>query len=212
MPPTWLLPCTGFINDKDNSFPRQLIAFCIDGIAIIIGSLLGCAPLTVMIESASGIREGGRTGVTALMVAFLFFVSLFFSPLIASIPPYATGPALILVGSMMLENLVDIDWADVRQAVPAFITVILMPLTYSIAYGVIGGICSYLFLYLALFGLDLLSVLLGKKKLHDVLHEHTPAVFQGVRKSAPPFRSTSAELQVSGTHSCRMKRGSSSVA
>lgn len=76
----------------------------------MIGSLLGCAPLTVYIESASGIREGGRTGITAIVVAIGFFIALFLNPLIASIPPFATGPALILVGAMMMENLIDIDW------------------------------------------------------------------------------------------------------
>ncbi|KIY95064.1 putative MFS transporter, AGZA family, xanthine/uracil permease, partial [Monoraphidium neglectum] len=86
----------GFVNQKTKTFPRQVFAFCVDGIAIVIGSLLGCAPLTVYIESAAGIKEGGRTGITALVVALGFFVSLFLTPLIASIPPYATGPALVL--------------------------------------------------------------------------------------------------------------------
>ncbi|WIA33567.1 hypothetical protein OEZ86_006691 [Tetradesmus obliquus] len=187
----------GFINERDNSFPRQLFAFCIDGIAIVIGSLLGCAPLTVVIESASGIREGGRTGITALVVSLCFFISLFLTPLIASVPPFATGPALILVGAMMMENLVDIDWADVQQAIPAFLTVALMPLTYSIAYGVIGGICSYIFLALCLLVLDLGSVLLRRKTLRQVLDHHTPGVFKGRNdeQQAKPFRSASAELQ-----------------
>lgn len=75
-------PSLGFIDERTKSFPRQVFAFCVDGVAIILGSLFGCAPLTVYIESASGIREGGRTGITALVVAFGFFVSLFFTPLI----------------------------------------------------------------------------------------------------------------------------------
>jgi AGZA family xanthine/uracil permease-like MFS transporter len=132
----------------------------------------------VYIESASGIREGGRTGITALTVAFGFFVSLFLTPLIASIPPFATGPALILVGAMMMENVIDIDWADVRQAVPAFITIVMMPMTYSIAYGLIGGICSYMFIFLANFILDMIQVALKKKDLQQVLYDNTPEGFQ----------------------------------
>jgi AGZA family xanthine/uracil permease-like MFS transporter len=134
--------------------------------------------LQVYIESASGIREGGRTGLTALTVAAGFFLSLFITPIIASIPPFATGPALILVGAMMMENVVDIDWANVRQAVPAFITIVMMPLTYSIAYGLIGGICSYMLIYLANFLLDLVQVALGKRELQDVLYDNTPDAFQ----------------------------------
>jgi AGZA family xanthine/uracil permease-like MFS transporter len=144
----------------------------------VIGSLLGCAPLTVYIESASGIREGGRTGITAIVVSIGFFISLFLTPLIASIPPFATGPALILVGAMMMENLIDIDWANVRQAVPAFITIVTMPLTYSIAYGVIAGVCSYLVLFLFNFGLDLVEVAFKRKTLDAVMYDNCPDVFQ----------------------------------
>jgi AGZA family xanthine/uracil permease-like MFS transporter len=185
----------GFVNDKDNSFPRQLFAFCVDGVAIVIGSLLGCAPLTVYIESASGIREGGRTGITALVVAFGFFVALFFTPLIASIPPFATGPALILVGGMMMENLVDIDWSDVRHAIPAFITIVTMPMTYSIAYGVIAGICSYIVLFLGNFILDLIMVAFGKNSLQCVLYDNCPDAFKEKLRMPVPFKSPSAVLQ-----------------
>lgn len=144
----------------------------------MIGSLLGCAPLTVYIESASGIREGGRTGITAIVVSIGFFISLFLTPLIASIPPFATGPALILVGAMMMENLIDIDWANVRQAVPAFTTIVTMPLTYSIAYGVIAGVCSYMVLYMFNFGLDLVEVAFKRKALDAVMYDNCPDVFQ----------------------------------
>ncbi|WIA36283.1 hypothetical protein OEZ86_007609 [Tetradesmus obliquus] len=185
----------GFVDEKTKAFPRQLFAFCVDGIAIVIGSLLGCAPLTVYIESASGIREGGRTGITALVVAFGFFISLFFTPLIASIPPFATGPALVLVGAMMMENLVDIDWADVRHAVPAFITIVTMPMTYSIAYGVIAGCCSYIVLYLGNFLLDLIGVALGRDSIQNVLYNNCPEAFQDKMKTPVPFKSPSAVLQ-----------------
>lgn len=136
----------GFIDQKTRKFERQLQAFCVDGITISIGALLGVSPVTVYVESASGIREGARTGVAALTIGFFFFVSLFFTPLLASIPPYATGPALILVGSMMIINIVKIKWDRVQEAVPAFITMVVMPLTYSIAYGVIAGVISYIWI------------------------------------------------------------------
>ena len=126
-----------FVDMKNKTFDRQLAAYCVDGISIVTGACLGTSPLTVYIESASGIREGARTGIAALTVAFCFFVAMFFSPLIASIPPYATGPALILVGSMMILNIVKINWSSVQDAVPAFLTMAIMPLTYSIAVSLI---------------------------------------------------------------------------
>src|SRR5688500_7072692 len=117
-----------------------MMAYCVDGVSIIVGACLGVSPITIYIESASGIREGARTGMAALTVMVCFFIALFFTPLIATIPPYATGPALILVGSMMLINVVNINWSNTQEAVPAFLTIAVMPLTYSIAYGVIAGI------------------------------------------------------------------------
>ncbi|KAL6774528.1 XUV2 [Auxenochlorella protothecoides x Auxenochlorella symbiontica] len=133
-----------FIDKKTLQFERQLPAFCVDGVSITVGAVLGTSPVTVFVESASGIREGARTGIAALMISFWFIVSLFFTPLLASIPPYATGPALVLVGAMMVINIVKIDWANIQEAVPAFLTFIVMPLTYSIAYGVIAGIMSWI--------------------------------------------------------------------
>ncbi len=84
-------------------------------------------------SATTGIREGGRTGITAIMIGFYFFIAMFFTPIISSIPPYATGPALILVGALMIENILDIEWKDPQQGIPAFLTIALIPLTYSIA-------------------------------------------------------------------------------
>lgn len=137
----------GFVDAQGN-FPGQYFAFMSDATAICAGSLLGTSPITTFIESSTGIREGGRTGLTAITVAFYFFLSLFFTPLLASIPPWAVGPALVLVGVMMLKSVVEINWEDLREAIPAFITIIVMPLTYSIAYGLIGGICTFIALHL----------------------------------------------------------------
>eukprot|EP00891_Asterochloris_glomerata_P006365 jgi/Astpho2/6365/e_gw1.00091.6.1_t len=138
-----ILPAAGFIR-PDKTFPRMTIAYCTDGFSSVVGSLMGSSPLTAFVESASGIREGGRTGITALMISFYMFVALFFTPLLASIPPYAVGPALIIVGSLMMMNAAKINWARTGDALPAFLAIAIMPLTYSIAYGVIAGIVSWL--------------------------------------------------------------------
>ncbi|KAM0034388.1 putative xanthine/uracil/vitamin C permease [Helianthus debilis subsp. tardiflorus] len=135
----------GFAN-SNGEFEGQYFAFMSDASSIVIGSLLGTSPVTTFIESSTGIREGGRTGMTALTVAGYFMLAFFFTPLLASIPAWAVGPPLILVGVLMMRSVVEIDWDDMRQAVPAFITLLLMPLTYSIAYGLIGGIGTYIVL------------------------------------------------------------------
>ncbi|KAK1312184.1 Adenine/guanine permease AZG1 [Acorus calamus] len=124
----------------------QYPAFMADASAIVIGSLFGTSPVTAFIESSTGIREGGRTGLTAVTVAMYFFLAFFFTPLLASIPAWAVGPALILVGLMMMRAVKEIDWDDMREAVPAFVTMVVMPMTYSIAYGLIGGIGTYVVL------------------------------------------------------------------
>mmetsp|Transcript_30092 Transcript_30092/g.66667 ORF Transcript_30092/g.66667 Transcript_30092/m.66667 type:complete len:637 (-) Transcript_30092:1727-3637(-) len=169
----------GFINPVTREFPRQTAAFCVDAIAIIVGALLGIAPLTVYIESATGIREGGRTGLTAIVAGCWFFVSLFFTPIIASIPPYATGPALVLVGALMMENLLEIAWSDIQQALPAFLTIVIIPLTYSVASGVIAGLGCYIVLFVTFLLYDIVVSALGwsDKGLKQVLQEAVPDVF-----------------------------------
>jgi adenine/guanine/hypoxanthine permease len=137
----------GFVDDATGEFEGQYYAFMSDASAIVFGSLLGTSPVTAFIESSTGIMEGGRTGVTALTAAGYFLLALFVTPLLASIPSWAVGPPLLLVGVMMMRAVAEVDWADMRQAVPAFLTLALMPLTYSIAYGLIGGIASYVLLH-----------------------------------------------------------------
>ncbi|KAJ8764073.1 hypothetical protein K2173_004971 [Erythroxylum novogranatense] len=134
-------------TDQNGGFEGQYFAFMSDATSIVVGSLLGTSPVTAFIESSTGIREGGRTGLTALTVAGYFFLAFFFTPLLASVPSWAVGPPLILVGVLMMRSVVEIDWNDMRQAIPAFLTLILMPLTYSIAYGLIGGIGTYIVLH-----------------------------------------------------------------
>ena len=119
-----------FMNEKREFFGQQW-AFLADGVGILVGSMMGVTPLTVYIESAAGIEDGGRTGIAALVMSFFFFVSLFFSPILSSIPPYATGPALVLVGVMLIAHVDRIQWDDPLESIPAFITIILMPFTLS---------------------------------------------------------------------------------
>lgn len=125
-------------------FEGSTIAYCIDAFSISMGSLVGVSPVTAFIESATGISEGGKTGITAVVTGLAFLVSVFFSPIFASIPPWATGGALVIVGSLMIRNVRDINWDYIGDAVPAFITLLIIPLSYNIAYGVIAGILSYL--------------------------------------------------------------------
>ncbi|KIM64416.1 hypothetical protein SCLCIDRAFT_1213255 [Scleroderma citrinum Foug A] len=125
-------------------FENSTIAYCVDAFSISIGALLGTSPVTAFIESATGIAEGGKTGITAVVTGLLFFVSIFFAPIFASIPPWATGGALVIVGSLMIRNVRDINWDYIGDALPAFLTILIIPLSYNIAYGVIAGVCSYL--------------------------------------------------------------------
>lgn len=136
----------GFVDEK-GEFEGQYFAYMSDATAIVVGSALGTSPVAVFIESSTGIREGGRTGLTAVTVGFYFFLALFFTPLLAAIPPWAVGPPLILVGVMMMKAVLDIEWENMKQAIPAFMTMVLMPLTYSISNGLIAGIGTYIVLH-----------------------------------------------------------------
>jgi len=132
----------GFL-DEDGNLPdidRPLMA---DAVGTTVGSMLGTSTVTTYIESASGVEEGGRTGMTALVVAVLFLLSLAIVPLAAAIPQYASHIALVVIGVVMMQNVVDIDWDDITQTVPAGMTVLVMPFTFSIAYGIAAGIISY---------------------------------------------------------------------
>jgi len=112
-------------------------------VATICGSLLGTSTVTSYIESASGVRAGGRTGLVGVVVAVLFLLSLFFSPLAGTVAAYATAPALLYVACLMARGLVDIDWDDPTEYAPAVITAIAMPLTFSIATGIAFGFILY---------------------------------------------------------------------
>ncbi|CZT10442.1 probable permeases [Rhynchosporium agropyri] len=136
----------GAIDEETQDFEGSAVAYLVDASGITIGSLFGCPPVTAFIESGAGISEGGATGITACVTGLCFFISLFFAPIFASIPPWATGCTLILVGAMMARACVDINWRYIGDSIPAFLTMALMPFTYSIAYGLIVGIITYFIL------------------------------------------------------------------
>ncbi|MDN7674658.1 NCS2 family permease [Burkholderia oklahomensis] len=128
------------VEGKMHRLNKALLA---DSTAIVAGSLLGTSSTTAYIESASGVQAGGRTGVTAITVAVLFIACLFIAPLAGVVPGYATAPALLYVSCLMLRDMVDVQWDDATEAVPAALTALLMPFTYSIANGVAFGFIAY---------------------------------------------------------------------
>jgi AGZA family xanthine/uracil permease-like MFS transporter len=129
--------------DANGDLPRARRTFASDGLAAMIGAVLGTSTTTAYVESASGIAEGGRTGLTALAVAVLFLLATVLWPLAVLIPAAATAPALIVVGALMLDGLRNIDWDDYAVSIPVFLTIVTMPLTFSIANGVSFGVISY---------------------------------------------------------------------
>ena len=128
---------------KDGKIPNIKKAFMADAIGTTAGAMLGTSTVTTFVESASGVSEGGRTGLTAFTTGICFLAALFFAPLFLSIPASATAPVLVLVGLMMLTPIKDVDLNDYSEAIPAFICIIFMPLAYSISDGVLLGLLSY---------------------------------------------------------------------
>lgn len=139
---------TGYI-DKDGNLPKASRALLADAVGTTSGALFGTSTVTTYVESAAGVSEGGRTGLTGIFVSLFFLLALFFRPLIGLITPAATAPALIIVGTMMLKNITKVDWEDFTEVLPAFITMIAMPLTYSISEGIALGFISYPIIKLA---------------------------------------------------------------
>jgi AGZA family xanthine/uracil permease-like MFS transporter len=140
--------------DAEGRVPRVKQALFADAVGTTFGAMLGTSTVTTYVESASGVAEGGRTGLTSLTVAGMFFLALFLAPLFLMVPGAATAPALILVGSFMMSPILKINFDDYTESIPAFLTIIMMPLTYSIADGIVFGMLSYV----------LLKVLSGKFK------------------------------------------------
>jgi AGZA family xanthine/uracil permease-like MFS transporter len=131
----------GFV--KDGKIPRVGRALVADAVGTIFGSLTGTSTVTSYIESAAGVAAGARTGLSNLVVAGLFLLAAFCAPLAAAIPGYATAPALIVVGALMTESIGRVEWVDFTEAIPAFVTLLATPLTFSIATGLSLGLISY---------------------------------------------------------------------
>ena len=140
--------------DEDGKLPRIKGALMADAVATSVGAVLGTSTTTTYVESASGVTEGGRTGLTAATTAVLFLLASIFSPLFLTIPSFATAPALIVVGFYMMGAVVKIDFDDMTDAIPAFLTILIMPLAYSISEGIAIGVISW----------TLINVLTGKAK------------------------------------------------
>jgi len=132
----------GFL-DKEGKLPRIRQALVTDSVAAMGGAVLGTSTTTSYIESAAGIKEGGRTGLTAVIVAACFLLALFLAPLATTVPAYATAPALFFVACLMARGLAELDWEDVTEYAPGVVTAVSMPLTFSIAHGIAFGFISY---------------------------------------------------------------------
>lgn len=151
---------SGNMLDKNGKLPGIKGALLADAIGTTFGAMVGTSTITTFVESASGVEEGGRTGLTAITVAVLFLLALFFWPIFSVIPSFATSSALIVVGFLMMKNVTKIDWNDVTEALPAFLAIIAMPFFYSISEGISFGIISYV----------LINIFTGKaKKVNPVL-------------------------------------------
>ena len=139
--------CTraGMVN-KDGKIDRLNQAFMSDAVATTVGAILGTSTTTTYVESAAGVSQGGRTGLTAFTIGCCFVITLFFSPLFLSIPSAATAPVLIIVGLLMLEPIRNIDFSDYTESIPAFVCILLMPMTYSISDGILIGVIMYVVL------------------------------------------------------------------
>ena len=129
--------------DKDGKLPKIKGALLSDAVGTSVGAVCGTSTVTTFVESASGVAEGGRTGLTAIVAAILFGLSLFLSPIFLAIPSFATAPALIVVGFLMLTSITKIDFNDYTEAIPCFIAIIAMPFMYSISEGIAMGVISY---------------------------------------------------------------------
>jgi len=147
--------------DKDGNIPKVKAALFADAVGTTVGAILGTSTVTTYVESAAGVAEGGKTGLTAFTAAILFIVALFLSPLFLMIPGAATAPVLVIVGLFMMSPIKEIDLEDYTEAIPAFLTIIMMPLTYSIAEGIMFGMLSFI----------VLKALTGKAKdVHPVTY------------------------------------------
>ena len=133
--------------DEDGKLPEIKGALLADSIGTMVGACLGTSTITTFVESSSGIAEGGRSGLTAVVSGIFFLLALFFSPIFLAIPSFATAPALVIVGFLMIQQVVKVEWDDLLEAIPAYIAIFAMPFLYSISEGISLGIISYVLLH-----------------------------------------------------------------
>ena len=153
--------------DENNKLPHIKGALMADAVATSVGAVLGVSTTTTYVESASGVSEGGRTGLTAVTVAVLFLLSMFLSPVFMAIPAFATAPALIIVGFLMFTAVTGIDFNDPTEAIPCYFTIIAMPFAYSIAEGISFGTITY----------TLINLLTGKRSKVSALMMALTVIF-----------------------------------
>ena len=146
----------GYVDENDELMNSDE-AFVSDAAASIVGALCGTSTTTTYIESAAGVEEGGKTGLVAVTVGVLMLTGLFFSDLFQAVPTFAAACALVIIGALMMRQAADINWADKEMALPAFLTICLMPFTYSIADGIAWGIISYVAIKLGMGKMDELN-------------------------------------------------------
>ena len=132
--------------DKDGKLPQIRGALLADAVGTSLGAIFGTSTTTTFVESAAGVAEGGRTGLTAVVAAILFGLSLFLSPIFLAIPSFATAPALVVVGFLMMTSVTKVDFSDFTEALPSYIAIIAMPFMYSISEGIAMGVISYVFI------------------------------------------------------------------
>lgn len=150
----------GGFMDKNGQIPRLKNILLVDSLGAVSGGLLGCSSVTTYVESAAGVAEGGRTGLTSVVTGSLFLLAVFFTPIVAIVPAYATAPALILVGFLLIAGVRSIAWDDISTALPVFLTITMIPFTFSIAKGIGYGFISFV----------LLKLLTGKwREIHPLL-------------------------------------------
>lgn len=134
------------LADEDGNFPQMKKALFSDALGTTVGSILGTSTVTAYVESASGVASGGRTGLTSVSTSLFFILALFFAPLFLMVPAAATSPALIIVGLFMISSVAKINFSDMSEGLPAFLTIVFMPFTYSIAEGIVFGMLSFAFI------------------------------------------------------------------
>lgn len=188
----------GMLDENGNP---QNLGKCLmaDSTATVVGAMVGTSTVTTFVESASGVSQGAKTGLSSVVVAFMFFIAMFLSPLAGIIPGAATAPALIYVGVLMLKNFKDVDFSDLTNAIPAFLTLIMMPLTYSISNGIAVGMISYIFLkffkifFTKEFNVKEYFYIKFAKRVEEVA-ENTDATADKKKKIQLPFTATCGEF------------------